>query len=519
MKKYFLFLFLIVSGIEHFNAQIIAGSTSSGLIISNPTVSFSVTSFTSDRRAFDLDCDGIADMSVELHKGPTAIDASNNAYLHILNPSFQVCADTANWQPRNINYFNLADTIICPQNTNWYSDTIMQLGNCGCMGCSGPCSITDLYLGYKNTITSQIGWIKISFNLLDGGVAIVPITLSIPEVLSPCVTTSVSSVPTNTNSSVSTCGVFSYSYTIHQPSCFNSCDGSILISNLTGGSPPYNYLWLPGLESGPNAINILCSGTNSLIISDGIGNTCTASFVISDPAPITFSLNSVNALCYGTNTGSVCCTNLMGGTAPYSIMWVPFGGNTLCVNNLPIGLYNFIVTDENGCVATGSVSIYEPLPIQVTESITQASCASCCDGNSQLQVSGGVPPYTSVYTNIPSCPGIYGYMVTDANGCVFTDSVLISYPTATTEHFSESRFDVFPNPSKGNFEIKKLSAKNSDVKIQVIDMYGKVVFATNSEMQNQKFLLNLNIEEGIYFLHISETDSNNEFVKKIIILK
>ena len=520
MKKSLLFLFLFISSVNFVYSQIIAGNASSGLIISNPAVSFSVsTVYGSSTKYFDLNCDSIADMGVQLSKGPTAIDGVNYAFLHILNPAFQVCADTADSYIRQVNFFNLNDTVLPSLTVAWYNDSIMQLGNYGCMACFGPFSVTTQYLGYKNTTTSQIGWIKLSFDLIDMGGSTVPINLSIPEILSPCITTSVTSVPTNTNSGVGTCGVFSYSYTIHQPSCFNSCDGSISITNVTGGTPFYAYFWQPPLSSGPN-LNGVCEGTYSVTITDAVGNTCTANFLVSDPAPITFSLTSTDASCYGVPNGSICCTNLTGGTAPYIFSCSPgISSGMSCINNIPAGFYNFCVMNANGCEVCHTVTINEPTPIQITESITQASCISCCDGNTQLQINGGSPPYSTIYTNTPSCPGVYSYTVTDNNGCVYVDSVLISYPTSLAEHNFESLFDVFPNPTKGIFEIKNLNSQISNAKIKVIDVFGKCVFEKTTAFQNQEIELNLTIADGIYFIHISDASGCKEFVRKIVVQK
>lgn len=525
MKKCTLLLLLIITNANVVYSQIIAGNTSSGLTISNPAINFSVaTIYGSSTKLVDLDCDSVADISVELFKGPTAIDGSNYAFLHVLNPLFKICADTVNMQPRHANYFNLADTIVCPTTANWYNDANIQLGNYGCMSCTGPFSVTNSYLGYKNTTTSQIGWIKLSFNLIDGGAGTLPITFSIPEILSPCVTTSVSvaATPTYTGSGVVTCGTFTYNYAIQRPTCFGSCNGSISISNLTGGTGPYTFVWnTTPSQTGLNANN-LCSGTYSLNITDASGNTCTSVFTILNPIPITFSLTATNVSCYGGANGSACATNIMGGNSVYTYMWVPAGGTMPCTNNLAGGVYYFCVKDVNNCQVCSSVTVNQPSPIQVSETTTHASCVTCCDGNSQLQISGGMPAYSTNYSpSAPSCPGIYTYSITDVNGCNYMDSVLISYPIVTglAKYNSEAMFDVFPNPSKGNFEIKNFNNEISSLKIKVVDIYGKCVFSSVSEMQNKKLLLNLNIADGIYFLHISETSSTKEFIKKIVILQ
>ena len=36
---------------------------------------------------------------------------------------------------------------------------------------------------------------------------------------------------------------------------------------------------------------------------------------------------------------------------------------------------------------------------------------------------------------------------------------------------------------------------------------------------NQELLINLNVADGIYFLHITGAESNREFIKKIVVQK
>lgn len=509
MKKCLFFVFLIIANANCVYSQIVAGNAASGLIISNPAVNLTVTAvYGSGSKSFDLDCDSIADIRIDLHEGPTAIDASNNAFLYILNSSFQICADTANTSFRFVNYFNLSDTILPPTDANWYNDSIMQLGDYGCFDCHGPFSASNLYFGYKNTVTSQIGWVKISFDLDDGGGSTVPITLSIPEVLSPCVTTSVSpvgtstSTPTYTNSGVGTCGTFTYSIAYTWPSCYGYCNGGISITGVTGGASPYNYLWSPSMQTGPY-INNLCSGTYYLMISDASGNTCTSTFLVQNPPQITFSLSSTNVSCNGGYDGSACCVKLMGGNPAYSYSWTPSGNFSSCITNLPTGNYSLCVADGNNCTVCHSVTVNEPSAIQVTEIIVPASCASCCDGSVQLQINGGTPAYsTSYFPSQPTCPGTYTYNVNDSNGCNYMDSVLISFATSVIEYNPEKIFDIFPNPTRGKLNIK-YHVGSEEGEIQLINALGEIVL----EIKNSKDDLLIDISDqpnGIYILTIRQ---------------
>ena len=91
--------------------------------------------------------------------------------------------------------------------------------------------------------------------------------------------------------------------------------------------------------------------------------------------------------------------------------------------------YTCIVTDTNGCSYSGnpiSVTVNQPLPVDPTlfTSISNVACYGDSTGYIGLNTSGGIPPYTYLWStgattsslsDIPA--GIYSVTVTDANGC------------------------------------------------------------------------------------------------------
>ncbi len=107
--------------------------------------------------------------------------------------------------------------------------------------------------------------------------------------------------------------------------------------------------------------------------------------------------------------------------------------------NLPAGDYNLVATDANGCTVTALAQVIPPdgLAFMPTD-IRAVSCFGDSDGEIQLNVTGGVPPFT--YTWDPPqgdianpdnlAAGIYLATVTDANGCPLETSVTIPEPDA-----------------------------------------------------------------------------------------
>lgn len=517
MKKCtFLLLIVCISFIKFSNAQIIAGSGSAGLIISDPNINLSVSTVGNTVSGiFDIDCDSVADMRVDLYKGPTAIDGANMAFLYVLNPAFEVCADTGTTTLRNVYYFNLGDTLISPDSAYWSTDTIYKIGDFGCMDCQGPFSGSNLFIAYKNTSTSQFGWIKISFSMFDP----TP-TLTIPEVLSPCLNTALPMAGGGL-SGTATCGVFTYSYTIIPPTCDGSCNGSIEITGLSGGTPAYNYNWSPGAPIGDGTSYIfgLCPATYSVNFTDAVGNTCTATFVLPNGPPISFSFTTTNVTCNGICDGTICATGITGGSPPYTYIWMPAGVTTQCFSGACSGTYTLCITDALGCQTCNTVVVSEPAPIVVTENVIDASCSTCCNGAVSLVPSGGTGGYTYTISGgsfSSLCPGIYNYCVTDMNGCSSCDSIEVSFPLSvySIDDYAPS---VFPNPNNGNFEIVNSSSIISDVEIKITDVNGKLILEKVVESVNQKITLSTSIQNGVYFVYIKNRERDKIVVRKLII--
>ena len=506
MKTKFLYLLFAFSFINlTASAQLIAGDTASGQVISNPNVNLSVAILNQTKyRLIDLDCDSVADMRIELFKGPTIIDGANFATLFVLNPLYEICVDTSDvFGVIPVKYFNLDDTINYIGSYDWLNDTIYNLGNSGCMDCPGPFSVNNKFISYRNTLTSQLGWIKILFDLNDGGGTTIPITLTIPEILSPCTTTELP------DPNIASCGIFTFDTIIYPTSCDSFCYGMIHIANLTGGTPPYSFSWSNGETD--SIADGLCSGNYNLIITDGSGNTCSIDLYVPAPLPITFSLVVTNVSCYGFSDGSICVSNLSGGNSPYAFQWNdPWLQTTTCITNASAGSYTVCVTDANGCTVCQSATVLEPAEIQVFENVTDASCPSCCDGEIVLFPSGGSAPYLYQFTPSGSsnnlCPGTYNWCVTDGNGCSTCDTVVVSFPTAIKNNAEATVFSIYPNPTKD-----KIYLNVSEQSIEIYNALGeKKTTSYTNEIDLAKF------KSGMYYIVIKDKDGMPIHKEKIV---
>ena len=232
--------------------------------------------------------------------------------------------------------------------------------------------------------------------------------------------------------------------------CNGGTDGTATILAI-GGNAPYTYLWSP--SGGTNATATgLAAGTYSVLVTDSTANTITETFVITEPGVIAATVSHQNnVLCNGGNNGTATIT-VTGGTSPFTYAW-SHGLNTTnaTVSNLTAGNYTVLVTDANGCTATVPVSltITQPATLVLTNAgTTNVSCYGQNDGSATVSVSGGVAPYTYVWSNGQSgttisnlLKGTYVVTVTDANNCsktqsfTITEPAFVNAPSATNQNF------------------------------------------------------------------------------------
>jgi gliding motility-associated-like protein len=214
--------------------------------------------------------------------------------------------------------------------------------------------------------------------------------------------------------------------------CNGRMDGAIE-SIVTGGVPPYSYLWDNGASS-PNQDG-LEEGSYNLVVTDGNGCSTGATAFLDVLNPISVNAQIVENKCHGAANGSIDLV-INGGFGNYTVSWQspigPLSGQK--ISNLPAGEYLFTVVDSSDCTISDTVSIEEPeLPLQTGISAsTDTLCFGAENGSVSSNPGGGTPPYSFAWSNGEDIPGIenlaagnYRLTLTDANGCTTTGSLTI----------------------------------------------------------------------------------------------
>lgn len=219
----------------------------------------------------------------------------------------------------------------------------------------------------------------------------------------------------------------------------NPCTGGL--SAQMSGVQPNNtsFLWSTGETT--RLISNISAGTYSVTTTSNISG-CTATATVTTTQALSNSLLTLNIAtvpisCSGAGNGSL-TAQVTGFSPPFTYQWT-LGGTTPTISNLPAGFYTVTVTDAQGCSITRTQSLTQPTPINITGQVINNGCNGGATGTILLTTTGGVAPYTFVWSNGSTSStlqgltaGTYTVTVTDANGCTGTYTSTVQQPVAFT---------------------------------------------------------------------------------------
>lgn len=213
-------------------------------------------------------------------------------------------------------------------------------------------------------------------------------------------------------------------------------------ANPIGGLPPYTYLWSTG-ETTRSVTKVY--GTYSVVVTDANGcSSASIPVTASASAAITLADVVTDPTCNGGENGQIVIT-ITGGVAPYictaTISGTPVAsvvvGNIATIGSLGVGTYDVLITDFEGCTATDSYAISEPLAITVSVAVTEVTCNGADDGIAVFTPTNGTAPYTyyvdgslASATTTDLAVGSHTYLVIDTNGCTAGGTFSVTEPTA-----------------------------------------------------------------------------------------
>lgn len=216
--------------------------------------------------------------------------------------------------------------------------------------------------------------------------------------------------------------------------CNGGADGAINLS-VTGGVPPYSYAW--SNTGTTSSINNLVADTYTVSVTDANGCVTITDFVVTEPDILAADATPVNVDCFGASTGGATLV-VTGGTAPYSFLWSNFSTDQ-DLSGVTAGFYTVVVTDSKGCITTDTVTVSQNDPLVLSATVTNVSCFGGADGEVALSVTGGVSPYSFIWSNTATddtitglTAGTYDVTVTDDVGCTVVGSYTVTQPDTLT---------------------------------------------------------------------------------------
>ena len=252
------------------------------------------------------------------------------------------------------------------------------------------------------------------------------------------------------------------------PKCFGENTGSIDLF-VSGGSVAldYTYDWDndgTGDNDDTQDLNNLIAGSYSVIISDDIGCSISANFLLSDPTELT-GITTASLTGCGLNDGTA-QVNVTGGTiaTDYIYSWTDGSGlqisATNSIINQPGGCYNIVVTDDKGCLFADIACINNPTGPSITlDNIDSVTCYGSSDGSIFVTASGVNIPFTFDWQTVTSGSannledlqnvnqGTYSITVTDTLDCVSGATYTVEEPDSIEVSFDKTDLSCFQDAS------------------------------------------------------------------------
>jgi hypothetical protein len=197
-----------------------------------------------------------------------------------------------------------------------------------------------------------------------------------------------------------------------------------------GGAPVLTQSWSTGV-TGTSGISGLAAGQYMYYLVDTNNCSTTAAFSI-DPAGVSINETVTDVVCFSQANGAITISQT-GLTTPVNYVWSS-GHTGTAVSGLSAGTYTVYATDANNCMISKTITVTQPEKVTFEAGVNSSPTCGAADGEVEVWgLSGGIPPYTTTWSNGTSGEinsnlafGIYSATVKDANNCMAVKPVYLS---------------------------------------------------------------------------------------------
>jgi hypothetical protein len=234
---------------------------------------------------------------------------------------------------------------------------------------------------------------------------------------------------------------------------------------------------------------------------------------------------SQNVNCNGGADGAI--TWVQHGTPPFIFEWDNSVSTGTAFTGLSAGTYSIAVMDADSCTDTFSITVNQPLPLEIMDTVTAATGSMNADGMIEVMPTGGVPNYQYLWSNGDTTalvenllPGIYTVTVTDANGCVEILEMEVGFMTAVNKLEEKYSIQLFPSLIEQGATAQLVFDLTQDAyfEVEMFTEIGQLLFSKKIEMgagSNNYELPNLE-ERGLFFVKIKVEDGLGKVLKLMV---
>ena len=225
--------------------------------------------------------------------------------------------------------------------------------------------------------------------------------------------------------------------------CEDSADGTITVT-AGGATEPYTYEWFVEGATDPFSteatVTDLAPGSYTCIIRDATGATLVRTYDVGTESDYLVESEVIEQpSCFDSTNGAILAEVINNGSSNNFTYEFVLNGSVIGTNmtglqeNLGAGEYTINVTDEFGCMASTTIGISAPSPVELPDqsnAVKPISCGDREDAEINAFASGGTPPYSYSWSvpgaNGPQLTGVgagtYSVTATASEGCSATAS-------------------------------------------------------------------------------------------------
>jgi hypothetical protein len=314
---------------------------------------------------------------------------------------------------------------------------------------------------------------------------------------------------------------------VAQPLC-NNAAGNYSIASMTASdncgiaSVAYSISGATSRSgNGYNASGTFATGSSTITwtVTDIHGNVsgCTTTVVIN--APMSANVADVYAVSPGGNANTIylgygaqsitLTASGSGGTPPYTYLWSN-GATTQSTSVSAAGNYTVVITDAYGCTASFTKSV-EVMDVR------------CGNNNDKVLVCQKTGSDKNPYVQICIAPSAVathlanGSYLGNCAGTTYMVSTNGKKPVAEVE-VKQSVVTTYPNPSRGQFNLRLTDFAMGKVTVQIMDATGKIVSTQQLTVNYKTEDLSINLKSlssGVYNVKVSG-EKETRFTKVVI---